>query len=35
MKVIESAVIFDNQNHVARFRLVGNINEVYAQVNNL
>ncbi|MDD9333557.1 MAG: histidine kinase, partial [Bartonella sp.] len=30
--VIESDVILNNQNHVARFRLIGNIDEVYAQV---
>ncbi|WP_455466529.1 ATP-binding protein [Bartonella sp. B39] len=32
LQVIESDVVLDNQNHVARFRLVGNIDEAHAQV---
>ncbi|CBI76066.1 sensor histidine kinase [Bartonella clarridgeiae 73] len=32
LKVIESDVVLDNQNRVARFRLIGNIDEVYLQV---
>ncbi|AQX21693.1 Signal transduction histidine kinase [Bartonella sp. CDC_skunk] len=32
LKVIESDVILDNQNRVARFRLIGNIDEVHGQV---
>ncbi|WP_074380878.1 ATP-binding protein [Bartonella doshiae] len=32
LQVIESDVVLDNQNHVARFRLVGNVDEAHAQV---
>ncbi|WP_336287921.1 MULTISPECIES: HAMP domain-containing sensor histidine kinase [unclassified Bartonella] len=32
LQVIESDVVLDNQNHIARFRLVGNIDEIHAQV---
>ncbi|EJF77648.1 hypothetical protein MCO_00786 [Bartonella sp. DB5-6] len=32
LQVIESDVVLDNQNHIARFRLVGNIDEAHAQV---
>ncbi|UNE54912.1 sensor histidine kinase [Bartonella machadoae] len=32
LQVIESDVVLDNQDHVARFRLVGNIDEAHAQV---
>ncbi|WP_455479723.1 ATP-binding protein [Bartonella sp. B23] len=32
LQVIESDVVLDNQNRVARFRLVGNIDEAHAQV---
>ncbi|AQX27658.1 MULTISPECIES: sensor histidine kinase [unclassified Bartonella] len=32
LKVIESDVVLDNQNRIARFRLIGNIDEVYVQV---
>ncbi|WP_455475686.1 ATP-binding protein [Bartonella sp. B17] len=32
LQVIESDVVLDEQNHIARFRLVGNIDEVHAQV---
>ncbi|WP_142416410.1 ATP-binding protein [Bartonella massiliensis] len=32
LQVIESDVVLDNKNHIARFRLVGNINEAHAQV---
>ncbi|MET3589394.1 signal transduction histidine kinase [Bartonella silvatica] len=32
LQVIESDVVLDNQNHVARFRLIGNIDEAHAQV---
>ncbi|WP_455474464.1 ATP-binding protein [Bartonella sp. B30(2025)] len=32
LQVIESDVVLDDQNHIARFRLVGNIDEVHAQV---
>ncbi|MEL6093210.1 sensor histidine kinase [Bartonella schoenbuchensis] len=32
LQVIESDIVLDNQNRVARFRLVGNIDEAHAQV---
>ncbi|WP_375625099.1 MULTISPECIES: ATP-binding protein [unclassified Bartonella] len=32
LQVIESDVVLDNENHIARFRLVGNIDEAHAQV---
>ncbi|WP_455477332.1 ATP-binding protein [Bartonella sp. B41] len=32
LQVIESDVVLDDQNHVARFRLIGNIDEAHAQV---
>ncbi|WP_406604429.1 ATP-binding protein [Bartonella gliris] len=32
LQVIESDVVLDNHNHIARFRLVGNIDEAHAQV---
>ncbi|WP_330167285.1 ATP-binding protein [Bartonella grahamii] len=32
LQVIESDVVLDNKNHIARFRLVGNIDEAHAQV---
>ncbi|WP_345113594.1 HAMP domain-containing sensor histidine kinase [Bartonella jaculi] len=32
LQVIESDVVLDNRNHIARFRLVGNIDEAHAQV---
>ncbi|MBX4336102.1 ATP-binding protein [Bartonella raoultii] len=32
LQVIESDVVLDDQNHIARFRLVGNIDEAHAQV---
>ncbi len=32
LQVIESDVVLDDQNHIARFHLVGNIDEVHAQV---
>ncbi|GAA4660129.1 ATP-binding protein [Bartonella pachyuromydis] len=32
LQVIESDVILDDQNHIARFRLVGNIDEAHAQI---
>ncbi len=32
LQVIESDVVLDNQNRIARFRLVGNIDEAHAQV---
>ncbi|WP_455478570.1 ATP-binding protein [Bartonella sp. B10] len=32
LQVIESDVVLDNQNHIARFRLIGNIDEAHAQV---
>ncbi|EJF92855.1 hypothetical protein ME9_01496 [Bartonella taylorii 8TBB] len=32
LQVIESDVVLDNQNHIARFRLVGNIDGAHAQV---
>ncbi|WP_208435171.1 ATP-binding protein [Bartonella phoceensis] len=32
LQVIESDVVLDNQNRVARFRLIGNIDEAHAQV---
>ncbi|MBB5073553.1 hypothetical protein HNQ69_000674 [Bartonella callosciuri] len=32
LQVIESDVVLDDQNHIARFRLIGNIDEAHAQV---
>ncbi|AQX19414.1 sensor histidine kinase [Bartonella sp. WD16.2] len=32
LQVIESDIVLDNQNRVARFRLIGNIDEAHAQV---
>lgn len=32
LQVIESDVVLDNKNHIARFRLVGNMDEAHAQV---
>ncbi len=32
LQVIESDVVLDNKNHIARFRLIGNIDEAHAQV---
>ncbi|ENN94874.1 ATP-binding protein [Bartonella vinsonii] len=32
LQVIESDIVLDNQNHIARFRLIGNIDEAHAQV---
>ncbi|MET3560161.1 signal transduction histidine kinase [Bartonella japonica] len=32
LQVIENDVVLDNQNHIARFRFVGNIDEAHAQV---
>ncbi|PIT68901.1 ATP-binding protein [Bartonella tribocorum] len=32
LQVIESDVVLDNKNHIARFRLFGNIDEAHAQV---
>ncbi|KEC55404.1 ATP-binding protein [Bartonella koehlerae] len=32
LQVIESDVVLDNQDHIARFRLIGNIDEAHAQV---
>ncbi|WP_019220534.1 sensor histidine kinase [Bartonella senegalensis] len=33
LQVIESDVVLDNQDHIARFRLIGNIDEAHAQVH--